>query len=100
MARGTGIPVSGSDETGQDAYADIIAAPTAPTFYTHLEAICATQDAILSVDGGTSESFVVKAGNYPLVVSGLQIRKAVQAKNRTGSAHYADLFVSVWTENL
>lgn len=100
MARGTGIPVSGTDATGADAYATIIAAPTAPLFYTHLQAICATNDAILSVDGGTTDSFVVKAGADPIPIPGLQIREAIQAKNRTGSSNYANLFVSVWTENL
>ena len=96
MAVGRELPTLGTDAAGADAYAAVIAAPTAPKVYRNLVAVCATQNAILSLDAGTTDQVFVVAGAAPVRFDGLWITKAIHAKNATGGSNYANLAVMVW----
>lgn len=95
------IPTYGKDATGQNAYAQIIASPRGSgtyenKMYTNMLVWCATNDAIVSIDGGASDDIYVSAGKEPMRLDGLTITKSVQAKNATGGSNYANLVVIVW----
>jgi len=95
MARSSGIPVMGEDATGAAGYVKIVDAPTAPHVYTHLVMGCGSNDAIVSLDGGVSESIVVEAGVGPLKFDDVWVKGEIQAKNRAVGA-YTDLYVFAW----
>ena len=90
-----GPPAYGVDAVGQDAYATVIAAPGTERRYSNLIAYCLTNDAILTVDGGTTDSIYVKAGEL-VTLNNVFINGAVQAKNATGGNNYTGLSITVW----
>lgn len=89
-------PEYGTDAAGENAYADVIAATARE--HTNLSVHCATQDAIVSLDGGTTDHIYVVAAAAPLCLSGICIPKgaAIQGKNAGAGANYATLSVTVW----
>lgn len=89
QARGT------EDVAGADTYTTLLT-PAADA--THIMvSLGGSSDAIISLDGGTTEHFVVVA-NSQVVLDGVSISSgvAIQGKNKTGGANYANLNVSVW----
>lgn len=100
MAR-TGQPIYGLDAAGQDAYAEIIASPRGSgdeenKEYNNIYVWCATKDAILSLDGGTTDNVYVGAGKEPMKIEGVKITQAIQAKNAAAGQNYATLVVIAW----
>jgi hypothetical protein len=88
------VPTYGIDATGQDAYATVIAAQTEPGQYNYFWATCATQNAILSFDAGTTDHVLIPAGDVvtlPIPRTGC----AVKAKNATAGLNYATLVVNI-----
>ncbi len=91
----SGLPTQGTDATGEDTYATVVTAPGRVTHYASI--YCVTQDAIVSFDGGTTDHLTIAAGVQHLF-SGLEIPAGavIQAKNKTGGANYASMFIAVW----
>ena len=89
-----GHPILGTDAVGANTYASVV---TAPKQCRYLHATCITNSAIVSIDGGSTDSLVVVAGTERLFV-GLDIPAGanIQGKNETAGDNYADLHVSVW----
>lgn len=97
MAQIDGNPTSGADAVGADTYVEVIAAPAGNRGpYTHLIVSCATKDAIISLDGGTTDHIQVSAGVLPMRLDGLSIRGAIQAKNAAAGENYATLVANAW----
>ena len=91
-----GMPTYGTDAAGANAYVEIVAAPPGNRRYRNIRIWCATNDAIVSLDAGTTGHIYVVAGT-PVQLEGLgPISAAIHAKNATGGSNYANLFVQVW----
>lgn len=92
-----GPPIMGTIATGADTYAQII---IAPRYCTHLSAIVATKNAILSLDGGSTDSLALSLNSFGSMsdLSGLSIQKGsvIMAKNEVAGQNYANLHVSIW----
>jgi len=94
-------PTYGTDATGQNAYASVIASPRGEgdeenKEYTHLLIWCATKDAIISLDGGNNNHIYVPAGKEPMRIDDVQVTQAIMAKNATTDQNYANLVVIAW----
>ena len=86
------------DATGQDDYATVLTTPDdGVTRHNLLIMLEAGHDAIVSIDGGDTDSFYVP-GNTRWVLSGLAIppNTAIQAKNAAAGQNYTNLRVQVW----
>ena len=90
------LPTYGTDAAGANTYVEVIAARTDPEVYNMLRVWCATQDAILSLDGGTTDHIYVVAGIAPETISLPNRSASIQAKNAAAGLNYATLFVQVW----
>ena len=90
------LPSFGHDAAGADAFAEVIAASSGNTGYHNISVFCETHDAIVSLDGGTTEHIRVIADQPPQVYSGIWVDAAVHAKNAVGGSNYANLTVHVW----
>ncbi len=88
-------PVFGEDNTGQNAYEEVIGAASGNTWYSNILAYCTTQDALLSLDGGDTDHIPVPAGQV-ICLEGVEHFRRVHAKNRTAGSNYAALVVMVW----
>jgi hypothetical protein len=94
VAEWGGTPVTGTDATGQNAYA-LIVIPGPDR--THLAASSVTNGAIISLDGGVTDHLPVCPG-ASVVFSGLYIppQAGIYAKNAVAGSNYASLYVAVW----
>lgn len=95
MAEPFGMPDTGYDATGQNAYAEIVAAPSGNRTYYNLEAGCETNAAVLSLDGGTTDHLTVPTTGK-IAIHGVPISGEIHAKNLTTDSNYAKLWVNVW----
>ena len=89
-------PEYGTDATGANTYANVIAAAARECH--NIELICTTNDAIVSLDGGTSDNIYVVAGTTPKTLTGVCIPKGavIQGKNATTDSNYANLRIHIW----
>ena len=96
MSMAAKYPEYGADAAGENTYANVIAATKRQC--TNLMVACATQDAIVSLDGGTTDHIYVVAGAQPLTLNGIVIPKgaAIQGKNAASGSNYANLNVTIW----
>jgi len=96
MSMKPSLPEYGTDATGADTYATVINGITRECH--NLSAVCDTQDAIISLDGGTTDHLFVDASQGQLVFQGLVIPKAavIQGKNASAGNNYANLRITVW----
>jgi hypothetical protein len=88
-----GRPYCGSDAEGAATYVTIL---TVPRDCYHLYAVCATLPAIVSLDGGTTETLLISTvapftGNGIFIPAGTQIK----AKD-TAAGHYVTLYITAW----
>lgn len=93
-------PTFGIDATGENTYTEVVASPRGARDnenkeYTELIASCATNDAVISLDGGTTDNIRVVAGNTPIHLKGLKITQAIHGKNADSGSNYADLVINV-----
>lgn len=91
---GAGLPVKGTDATGQDAYGTIVTAPA--RVCRNLFISVATKSAIISLDGGTTEHFLLPVGNWTFTGLAIASGAEIQAKNADAGQNYTDLTISVW----
>ena len=95
---GLGLPVLGIDAAANadDSYATVVTAPDRECHYIH--AHVSTHAAIISLDGGTTDHFVIPASVEPHLFSGLKIPAGtvIKGKNLTVASDYANLRISVW----
>lgn len=89
-----GHPIAGHDPAGTDTYVTIV---TAPRRCRYLTAHCLTQSAMISIDGGSTDSLSV-AVTGQIVFAGLDIPAGtkIQARNAKAGSNYASLYVCVW----
>ena len=89
------LPCYGYDAVGENTYVTVIAARTAPEAFNWIYAVCATKDAILSLNGGTTDHLHIPAGVYigPLPVG--RHKGAVTAKNAVAGQNYTALYVTI-----
>lgn len=92
------LPRYGTDAAGANTYVEVIAACTDPEYWNMLSVWCATQDAIISLDAGTTDHIFVDAGTAKATYCLGPRTSAVHAKNETADANYATLFVQVWLD--
>jgi len=90
-----GLPTLGTDATGADAYAVVVAAPSGNREWDHIVAVVSTYGALLSLDAGTTDQVYVPAGGG-VCLDEVQITKAIYAKNATAGSNYTNLRVMVW----
>ena len=85
----------GIDTTGADTYATIVTASAARTRI--LITLQGANDAIVSVDGGTTDHIYIPAGSV-ISLDNLAIANgvAVQAKNASAGNNYSNLSVTIW----
>ncbi len=89
------VPVKGTtDAAGADTYTAIVAARANGQPYTHCTMYCATQNAIVSFDGGTTDHLVLVAGQY-VNLDDITIT-ALSAKNETAGQNYATFVATCW----
>lgn len=98
MVEVRGFPVMGTDAAANadDTYAEVIAAASLPGMRRCIQgtAMVATNDAILSFDGGTTDHIPVKAGEQ--VHFGPCQIDSVHGKNAVAASDYTALFVAIW----
>ena len=89
---------TGTDATGTDAYAEVLAAPSGNTRYRRISASCDTKNAIISLDAGTTDFAEIIAGEPALVfdMSHAPVTLAIQGKNGTAGQDYANLVINAW----
>lgn len=87
-------PIMGSDATGANTYANVVIAPYRCRY---LHATCATNGAVISIDGGKTDAFAIPAAAERLF-EGLDIAPGaiVMGRNLTAGSNYTGLYVSVW----
>ena len=85
----------GIDAVGADAYTTVV---TATAQRTHISiSLQGSYDAIVSVDGGTTDSFYVIAGSVQTYDSVLLANGAmVQGKNANAGQNYTKLAITIW----
>lgn len=95
VVQASGIPTYGKDATGADAHATVLTSPNRECH--HLHASVQTKDAIVSLDGGTTDHLWIPIG-ASVLFSGLKIPpgSVIQGKNGVGAQNYANLAISVW----
>jgi hypothetical protein len=94
---GSGLPAEfQTDAAGADAYATVLTTPNRVCHYLIFQ-LDPGNDAILSLDGGTTDHFFVTA-NQIYALDGLNIPagSVIQAKNAVGGSNYTNLRISVW----
>lgn len=85
----------GIDATGADAYTTVV---TAGADRHHMMvSLQGSNDAIVSIDSGTTDHFYIPAGSTH-VFDGILIANSatVQGKNATGGSNYTNLAITVW----
>lgn len=90
-----GLPTHGTDATGADTYAEVIAAPSGSRQYRHLIAVASSNPAMLSLDAGTTDHVWIPAAGT-VAMDDVEITQAVHAKNGTAGSNYTALHVVVW----
>jgi len=93
----SGLPVAfQTDAEGADAYATVVTAPDRVCHYARIQ-LDAGHDAIVSLDGGTTDHLFVKA-NSQEALAGLTIGPgaSIQGKNAAAGDNYTNLRVTVW----
>ena len=85
----------GTDAAGADAYATILTSGAAAN---HIQVtLGGSNDAIVSVDGGTTDGIYVPAGSIVTLDSvTIGATTAIQAKNATGGSNYANMSITIW----
>ena len=90
-----GLPVLGSDATGADGYAEIVAVSTQIAHYIHV----AVGDfgMVVSLDGGVTDHFAIPA-NTERLFPGLSIPAlaSIRTRNLVPGSNYTNAYVSVW----
>jgi len=86
-------PVYGESGTGANTYTEIIAARAGGDDFNFLICWCATQDALVSLDDGTTDNFPIPAGKEPMMVPVGRVSASIQAKNRTADSNYESLVI-------
>ena len=85
----------GTDAAGADAYATVLTSGAAAT---HIQVtLGGTNDAIVSVDAGTTDGIYIPAGSI-ITLDNVTIgaTTAIQAKNATGGSNYASMTITIW----
>jgi len=85
----------GKDVAGADSYTTLVTASEAKS---HIAiSLQGTNDGIVSVDGGTTDSYYIPAQSVH-VFDGVLIASGatIQGKNATGGSNYANLTVTIW----
>jgi len=93
----SGLPVAfQTDAEGADAYATVVTAPDRVCHYARIQ-LDAGHDAIVSLDGGTTDHLFIKA-NSQEVLSGLTIGPGanIQGRNAVAGDNYTNLRITVW----
>ena len=92
---GSAVPESGTDAVGADAYATVL---TPSTTFKHISISNeGANPATVSIDGGTTDTFIRIAGNSIQTFDGVSITAtAIQAKNASAGSNYANLTIQVW----
>lgn len=91
------LPIMGTDATGADTYATVTGLNGIARQCQCISVYCATNPAIISLDGGTTDHIFVNAGEqfvFPAVV--IPAGAVIQAKNGSAGNNYASLSISVW----
>ena len=90
------LPEKGIDAAGENTYADVIAATAREC--SNISVSVSTEDAIVSLDGGTTEHIYVAADAAPFVLANVNIPAGsqIQGKNAGAGSNYANLIVHVW----
>jgi len=90
------VQAYGTDAAGANAYATVVTAG-AEARHVKYNLSSSAYSAVISLDGGTTDSFVVEAGEVG-VLDGVLIAAgaAVQAKNLTPDSNYTNLYISIW----
>ena len=96
FTRIVGVPSYGFDVAGANAYATVITTPNDGQTRSNLFVSCDTNNAIVSLNAGTTDHLPVLAGQ-PLLFEELLLspNTAIQAKNMTAGANYANLVIVV-----
>ena len=96
------LPAYGIDATANldDTYYEVIAARSGEERYNVVIASVATNDALLSLDGGTTAHIFLTAGQAPLKVPCPLTQGAVHAKNAAATADYTALNVTISRERV
>ena len=92
---GMGLPSYGKDATGEDTYAEVLTSPA--RIINNLYARVSTNDAILSLDGGSNDHIYLEAGSE-VCLNGIYLAasQSIQGKNAAGGSNYVNLIVIVW----
>ena len=87
----------GTDAGGSSTAATVITGPVAASGHTydHMYAYCATNNALISIDGGSNYNIYLPAAQ-PLVLDGINITGDVLAKNAVSSTAYTLLNITIW----
>ncbi len=95
MTVSTDTPESGTDDTGANAYATVL---TPSKSFEHISIVNeGSHPATVSIDGGSTDTFIRIAGASAQTFDGVAITNtAIQAKNRTTDSNYTDLTITVW----
>ena len=90
-----GLPVLGTDDTGQVGYEEIVAVSTQIAHYLHVAV--GDNGMMVSLDGGATDHFAIPA-NTERLFPGLSIPAlaSIQTKNITGEPDYTNAYISVW----
>jgi hypothetical protein len=93
---GGGVPVAGVGATGADSYATLVQTPARVCRHLAVQS-GSGGDAVLSLDGGTSDSLSVPA-DAALALDGLRLAAGtdIQARNAQAGQPYTNLRISVW----
>jgi len=89
------IQAKGTDATGTDAYATVVTSVAAAS---HIMIVLqGSNDAIVSIDAGTTDSIPVPAGSI-VVLDNVTIAAttAIQAKNASAGNNYTNLDLTIW----
>lgn len=92
-----GLPTKGVSAVGADAYAAVATSPGRVCSHMIVELDAGSGDAIVSLNGGTSDNIYVRAGTAK-AFDGLAIpaESAIKGKNASAGVNYAHLRVEVW----
>lgn len=85
----------GIDAAGADTYTTLVT-PTDDKEHLYLS-LGGSNDAIVSIDGGTTDHFYIPAGTT-VFLDALLIKSgvAIQGKNATPGSNYTNLTASIW----
>ena len=88
-----GLPTYGTDATGEDTYAAVVAAPSGLDSYNYIVAWCSTKSAIVSLDAGTTGHIYLLCDKDPQTFHFSPIKSAIHAKNATAGQNYANIYI-------